>query len=90
MGKGNNALKYSSIMSLPYGPGSVVGIATGYELDCPKFESRWRRDFRTCPDQVWGPPNPLYMGYRVFPGGKEQPGRDAVPSPPSSAVVNKE
>jgi len=24
--------------------------------------------------------------YRVFPGGKERPGRDADPSPPSSAV----
>jgi hypothetical protein len=29
----------------------------------------------------------LYNGYRVFPGGKERPGRDADPSPPSSAVV---
>jgi len=27
----------------------------------------------------------LYNGYRVFPGGKERPGRDADPSPPSSA-----
>jgi len=26
------------------------------------------------------------MGYRVFPGVKERPGRDADPSPPSSAV----
>ena len=32
----------------------------------------------------------LYNGYRVFPGGKERPGRDADPSPPSSAVVKKE
>ena len=37
----------------------------------------------------WGPPNLLYNGYRVFPGGKERPGRDADPSPPSSAVVMK-
>ena len=28
----------------------------------------------------------LYNGYRVFPGGKERPGREADPSPPSSAV----
>jgi len=28
-----------------------------------------------------GPPSLLYNGYRVFPGGKEQPGRDADPSP---------
>ena len=31
-----------------------------------------------------------YNGHRVFPGGKERPGRDADPSPPSSAVVKKE
>ena len=46
--------------------------------------------FRTCPDQPWGPPSLLYNGYRVFPGGRERPGRDADPSPPSSAVVMKE
>jgi hypothetical protein len=44
--------------------------------------------FRTCPDR-WGPPSLLYNGYRVFPGGKERPGRKADPSPPSSAVVMK-
>jgi len=32
----------------------------------------------------------LYSGYRVFPGGKVRPGRDADPSPPSSTVVMKE
>jgi hypothetical protein len=42
--------------------------------------------FRTCRDRPWGPPSLLYDGYRVFPGGKEWLGRDAVPSPPSSAV----
>jgi hypothetical protein len=42
--------------------------------------------FRTCPDRPWGPPSLLYNGYRVFPGSKERPGRDADPSPPSSAV----
>ena len=25
--------------------GSVVGVATGYGLDGPGIESRWRRDF---------------------------------------------
>ena len=66
------------------GPGSVVGIATGYGLDGPRIET-----FRTCPDRPWGPPSLLYNGYRVFPMGKERPGRDADPSPPSSAVVMK-
>jgi len=31
-------------------------------------------------------PSPLYNGYWVFPGDKDRPGRDADPSPPSSAV----
>jgi hypothetical protein len=27
------------------GPGGVVGMATGYGLDCPGFESRWGARF---------------------------------------------
>jgi hypothetical protein len=42
--------------------------------------------FRACPDRSLGTPNLLYNGYRVFTGGKDWPGRDADPSPPSSAV----
>ena len=45
--------------------------------------------FLTCPDRPWGPPSLLYNGYRFFPGGKQRPGRDADPSPPSSAVLMK-
>ena len=41
--------------------------------------------FRTCSDRPWGPPSLLYNRYRVFPGGKVLPGRDADPSLPSSA-----
>ena len=69
-----------------FGPGSVVGIATGYGLDGPGIESRWGEVFRTCPDRFCCPPSLLYNGHRVFPGGKEGPERDADPSPPSSAV----
>jgi len=69
------------------GPG-IVGIATAYGLDSPGIESRWGGEiFRTSPDRPWGPPSLLYNGYRVFPGGKLQPRRDADPSPPSSAEV---
>jgi hypothetical protein len=50
------------------GPGSVVGIATGYGLDRPGIESG--RGFRACPERPWGPPSLLYNGYRVFPGVK--------------------
>ena len=45
--------------------------------------------FRTRPDRPWGPPSLLCNGYRVFPGGRKRPGRNADPSPPSSAVVMK-
>jgi hypothetical protein len=68
------------------GPGSSVGMATGYWMDGPGIESRWVEIFRTCPGRLWDPPSLLYNGYRAFPGGKERPGRDADPSPHSSAV----
>ena len=72
------------------GPGSIVGIATDYGLDGPGSNPGGGEIFRTCPDRPWSPPSLLYKGYRVFPGCKERPGRDADPSPPSSAVVMKE
>jgi hypothetical protein len=68
------------------GPGSVVGIATGYGLDGPGSNPGEGEIFRTCPYWPWGPPSLLYNGYWVFPGRKEWPGCDADPSPPSSAV----
>ena len=71
------------------GPGSSVGIATGYGLDGPGSISGGGEIFRTCPNRLWGPPNLLYNGYRVFLGGKERPGREADPSPLSSALVMK-
>ena len=69
------------------GPDSVVGIATGYRLDGPGIETRWGARF-SAPVQT-GPGAPsslLYNRYRVFPRGKERPGLDADPSPPSNAV----
>ena len=71
------------------GPGSLVGIATGYGLDGPGSESRWGRDFPHLSIPALGPTSLLYNGYRVFPGGKKRPGRDADPSPPSNSVVMK-
>jgi hypothetical protein len=72
------------------GPGSSVGIATGYGLDGPGIESRWGRDFPHPSRPALDPPSLLYNGYGVFPGGKERPGHEADLSPPSSAVVKKE
>jgi len=67
---------------------ALFGIATGYGLDGPGIKPRWGGEiFRTCPDRPWGPPSRLYNGYRVFSGGKKRLGRDADPSPPSSATV---
>jgi len=69
------------------GPGSVVGIATCYGLDGLGIESRWGARF-SAPVQT-GPgahPSSCTVGAVAFPGGKERPGRDADPSPPSSAV----
>jgi len=71
-------------------PGGSVGIATGYGPDGPDIETRCGRDFRHLSRPALGPTQPLYNGYRVFLGGKERPGRDAAPSPPSSAMVMKE
>ena len=71
------------------GPGSSLGIATGYGLDGPGSNPGGGEIFRTCSDRPWGPPSLLYNGYRVFPWGKERPGRDADPSPSSSAEVMK-
>jgi hypothetical protein len=72
------------------GPGSSVGLVTGYGLDGPGIESRGGGEiFRTRPDRPWGSPNLLYIGYRVLPGVK-RPGRSADHPPFSSAEVKKE
>jgi hypothetical protein len=58
------------------GPGSSVGIATGYGLDGPGSNSGGDEIFCTCPDWSWGPPCLLYNG------GRKWPGHDTDPSPP--------
>jgi hypothetical protein len=65
----NKCISCKLIVSVS-GPGSSVGIATGYGLDGPGIESRWGEIFPTRPDQPWGPHSLLYNGYWVFPGGK--------------------
>ena len=39
-------------------PGSIVGIATGYELDGLGIESRWGRDFPHLSRPALGPTQP--------------------------------
>ena len=76
--------RYSDLVLLLHychycGPGSVVGIATGYRM-VRRSNPGGGEIFHTCPDPPWGPPSLLYNGYRVFPGGKERPRRYADPS----------
>jgi len=75
--------------SFSRGPGGVVGITTGMGWAVRGLNPGGGEIFRACPDRPWGPPSLLYNGYRVFPGGKERPGRDADPTPLSSTVVMK-
>jgi len=68
--------------SVSYGPGSVVGIATGYRLDGPGIESRWGRDFlrpsRPAPEPTQ-PPVQWVPG--LSPGVKSGRGVTLTPHP---------
>ena len=67
---------------------SVQLLVTGWTVR--RLNPDGGKIFRTCPNRPWNPPSLLHNGYPVFSGIKERPGRDADPSPPSSAVVKKE
>jgi len=73
------------------GPGSSVGIATGYGLDGPGIEFRWGARF-SAPVQtgLGAHPATCTMGTGSFLGGKERSGRDADPSPLLVPLVMKE
>jgi hypothetical protein len=69
------------------GPGSVVGIATAYGLDGPGIEFRWGRDFPHLSRAALRPIQPPVQWVPGLSRCKLRPGRDADPSPPSSADV---
>jgi len=71
-------------------PGNVLGIATGYGLDGRMIESRLGQDIPHLSRPALGPTQPPVKRVLGLPEGKERPGPDADPSPPSSAVVKKE
>ena len=66
---------------------SVQRLTTGWTVR-DRIPVRTRFSARL--DRPWRPPNLLYNGYRVFPGGKVRPGCAADHSPASSAVVMEE
>jgi len=72
------------------GPGSVVGIATGYGLDGPGIESRWEKDFPHLSRPALGHTQPPVQWILGLSQGKEQLGRDIDPPPPSGANVKEE
>jgi len=67
---GNNTIQYITETAVHWtvniktayerrgGPGSSVGIVTGYGLDGPGIESRWRRDFPHLSRPALGPTQP--------------------------------
>jgi hypothetical protein len=68
-------------------PGSVVGIATAYGLDGPGIESQWGREYPHLSRPAQTPTQPPVQWVPGLSLGKVWPGRDAYPSPPSSAEV---
>jgi hypothetical protein len=68
------------------GPGSSVGIATGYGLDGSGIDSRCGRDFPHLSRPALGSTQTPVQWVPVSPGRK-RPVYDGDPSPPSSAEV---
>ena len=71
------------------GPDNSV-IITGYGLEGMGIESRWGRYFPHLSRPTLGPTQPPVQWVSGLSRGKERPGRDADPSPLSSAAVKKE
>ena len=71
------------------GPGSSVGITTGYGLDGPGIESRWKRVFPHPSRPALGPTQPPTQWVQVSLPGVKRPGRGVDYPPPSSAEVKE-
>jgi hypothetical protein len=63
------------------GPGSSVGIATGYGLDGLRIESRWGKYFPHLSRPTMGPTLSPVQWVPGLSGGRKRPGCDADPSP---------
>jgi hypothetical protein len=65
----------------------IPNLTSAYGLDGPGIESRWGRDFPHLSRPALTPTQPPVQCVSGLPRGKVRPGRDADPSPPSSAEV---
>ena len=89
-------LKYMYKLNLGYvtvkfgGPGSVVGIATGYGLDGPGIESRGARSSAPVQTDPGAHPASCTMGTGSFPGLKSGRGVTLTPHPLLVPLVMKE
>jgi len=72
------------------GPGSVGDTATGYELDGPGIESRWRRDYPHLSRPALGPTHPPIKWVPGLSWGLQSGWGVALTPHPSSGVVKKE
>jgi hypothetical protein len=73
------------------GPGSSVGLATGYALDGPGIESRWvARLFAPVHTGPGAHPASCTIGIRFFPGVKSGWGVTLIPLPLLVPLVMKE
>ena len=76
----------SCLLTVVFGPGSSVGIATDCGLDGPGSNPVGDEIFRLSKPAL-GPTQPSVNGYRLFPWGLRHLGRGADPPTPSSAEV---
>ena len=77
----NGLLESAWGTDLTCGPGSVVGIATGYRLDRPGIEPLWGRNFPHLSRPALGPPAFCTMGTGPFPGVKRGRSLTLTPHP---------
>jgi hypothetical protein len=89
----HQALSFTNFTFCPesaWGRDSSVGIVTGYGLDGPRIESRWRRDFSHTSRPALRPTQPPVQWVPGLSQGEKRPGRGADHPPYSSVEVKKE